>query len=80
MSVLVIFIQLIVPFLLLMYQVRSSVRFPAYNDGEVTSWQVIGLFATDWNTFCYQRVPLDALLMNIVVFIVYSIRVSQSSF
>jgi hypothetical protein len=75
-SVIILFVQLVVPILLLFFQVRESARFPAYNTGNVTSYDFIGLLNTDWDTFCYQTVAFDALVINVIIFIVYSIRVS----
>jgi hypothetical protein len=72
----VLFVQIIVPFLLLLFQIRESVRFPGYNTGNVSSTDLVGLFATDWETFCYQPVAVDALIINFVIFLVYTIRVS----
>jgi hypothetical protein len=72
----VLFIQLVVPLLLLYFQIRESPRFPAYNDGNATSFDFIGLLNTDWDTFCYQTSTFDSLVINVIIFIVYSIRVS----
>lgn len=93
-SMVVLFIQLAVPFLLLMFSVReggkedadpSEKRFPAWRECQValdndepcnvSSTDLGGLFTTTFDQFCNQFVALDAIMMNCVIFVVYSIRV-----
>jgi hypothetical protein len=69
-----IFVQITVPILLLVFQVRTSSRFTNYPvESGTEDW--VTIFETNTETFCNDTVALDALIMNFVVFIVYVIRV-----
>lgn len=75
-SAVMLVIQLLVPVLLLLYQVRSSPRFPAFSsEPNVSSLDLETIFATDWEGFCKEPVGIDGVLMQYVVFFVYWTRV-----
>ena len=73
-SLTVVFIQLTVPFLLLAYAVRNSTRFPNFINLNLDSFDYSGIFSTDWSQFCYQYASFDELVMNVVVFFIYTVR------
>ncbi|KAH9251345.1 hypothetical protein BASA81_010756 [Batrachochytrium salamandrivorans] len=76
MSIILMIVQLLVPVLLLVYQVRSSPRFPAFSsEPNVSSLDFETIFSTDWDGFCYEPVGIDGVLMQYVVFFVYWTRV-----
>ena len=74
-AITIMIIQLAIPFLLLDYVVRTSNRFPNYGNLNLNSYEFSEIFTTTWSQFCYQYAALDELIMNFVVFIIYSIRV-----
>ena len=74
-SIIVLFIQVMIPFLLFMYQIRSSSRFPNYGYNNVSSLDFKAIFETNAVTFCNQAVAFDAVIINFIVFLVYVIRV-----
>jgi hypothetical protein len=82
-------LQLIIPLMILLYAVRTSTRFPNYSSGItnedgnltfVSSADLVAIFETNWDTFCNQFATLDQIVMNFVVFVVYTIRVLPDVF
>jgi len=74
-SILIMGVQLVIPFLILDYQVRTSDRFPNWAAAGLGSLEFTAIFATSWQQFCYKPTPVDQVLINFVVFVVYIIRI-----
>ncbi|KAH9253295.1 hypothetical protein BASA81_008646 [Batrachochytrium salamandrivorans] len=75
-SLIVLAIQLSVPFLILVYSARVSPRFPRFTMEENSSTVDFELiFSTSWEDFCDNHTPIDQLIMQYIILIVYLLRV-----
>jgi hypothetical protein len=74
-TLLCMFIQFTVPILLLIFQVRVSSRFHGEVEVDTDTQNLTWIFNSDIDEFCNQSGAFDSLLMNLVVFFVYSMRV-----
>jgi len=69
-------LQMAVPLLILYYTVRTSKQFPASAAQRLSTTDVAGAFQTSWYTFCTNDyVSIDKLLINLIVYAIYVIRV-----
>lgn len=72
------FMQFVVPFMILLYTIRVSTNFPNFTMlPNSSSLDMERILNTSWDGFCYSSRAFDAVMMNYVIFAVYLIRVSN---
>jgi hypothetical protein len=66
-----------VPFLVLVFAARVSPRFPVFTFEPNQSSLDLGVIfgSPDWDTFCFSYEPLDKILIQYIIIMVYATRV-----